>query len=80
METIATQPTRNTPGETGLAIRPWFPKLLILIFIMAIIAIADFLYAMTYGSSKVWSDCIVLVYGFLIQLTAPTLTLGSFTA
>lgn len=47
---------------------------------MAIIPIADFLYAMTYGSNKVLSDSIVLVYGFLIQLTAQTLTLGSFTA
>lgn len=80
METIATQPTRDNPGETGLATRPWFPKLLILIFIMAIIPIADFLYAITYGSSKVLSDSIVLVYGFLIQLTVQTITLGIFTA
>lgn len=80
MEKIPTQPTRDTPGKTGLATRPWFSKLLILIFIMAIIPIADFLFAMTYGSSKVLSDCILLVYGFLIQLTVQTITLGSFTA
>ena len=80
METVPTQPTRDTPGEAGLATRSWFPKLLILIFIMAIIPIADFLYATTYGSSKVLSDSIVLVYGFLIQLTVQTLTLGIFTA
>lgn len=87
---METPPPPN-PGETSLTTRPcfdspkvfkspWFPKLLVLIFIMAIIPIADFLYAVTYGSSKVLSDSIVLIYGFLIQLTAQTLTLGSFTA
>lgn len=80
MENIATQPTLDNPGETGFATRPWFPKLLVLDLIMAIIPIADFLYAITYDSSIVWSDSIVLVYGFFIQLTLQTLTLGSFTA
>lgn len=79
METIATQP-RSTPEVDGLVTRPWFPKLPILIFIMAVVLIADFLYSIKYGSSKVLSDSIVLVYGFLIQLTAQTLTLEIFTA
>lgn len=92
MEPIVIEPRANTPEKTETEPLPvsfsspevfeshWFQQILSLIFIMAMISIAYFLWAIWRGWSFNSSSSLLLLYGLVIQLAMHTFVLVIFAA
>lgn len=92
MKPIVIEPRANTPEETETEPLPvtfcspevfesqWFQQILGLIFIMATIPIAYFLWTIWRGWSFNSSSSLLLLYGLVIQLATHTFVLVIFAA